>query len=51
MGMVKSKKDAIDLIAQRLSIAGAPDVSPERIGQSSTQSSTAKSRGNLQPYF
>ena len=52
MGMVKSKKDAIDLIARRLSIAGGLDVSPERIRASLHPIRHGEiPAGNPQPYF
>ena len=52
MGMVKSKKDAIDLIARRLSIASALDVSPERIRATLHPIKHGEiPAGNLQPYF
>ena len=52
MGMVKSKKDAIDLIARRLSIARALDASPERIRAILYPIKHGEiPAGNLQPYF
>ena len=52
MGMVKSKKEAIDLIARRLSIAGALDVSPERIRATLHPIKHGEIPAeNLQPYF
>ncbi len=52
MGMVQSKKDAIDLIARRLSIATALDVSPERIRAILYPIKHGEIlAGNLQPYF